>query len=497
VAVAGGAALAALEVAGGVEVAAAIADGAAGGVLVGTASILHRRVDRRRLPVAAAALAWLAGSLSPALALLHRGPLLQALAGERDAAPGRVALIPVVAAYALSAFGPASGTTIAWAITLAGAALLAAGRAAGRRPRRARLGALAGLPYLAIALVATVVPFPAALLLYDLALIATCVLVIRSSAPTSAASVTGIAIELGRPGRTVADRVARAIGDPSLTIRIEGGGPFATTASGDDRSAATSASTRVRTPIAVGGETIAILEHDEASLADPRLLEAVAGLVRLALANDALEAEIVAQVAALEAARARLLAGADRERRRLARQLADGPGGTLDAVAERLATTAPELAILARSIRSDLDHLAAGLAPTQLATSGLAGGLRALAADVTLPTRLEIVEVDCAEAVALAAYFTCAEALANVVKHADATVVSVSLHPDGDGFSVAVTDDGTGLADARGRGLTGLADRVDTVGGRLRVTARAGGGTTVAASFPHRSLSEPGSSASR
>jgi signal transduction histidine kinase len=50
---------------------------------------------------------------------------------------------------------------------------------------------------------------------------------------------------------------------------------------------------------------------------------------------------------------------------------------------------------------------------------------------------------------------------------------------------VEVVDDGVGGADTRGgSGLRGLADRVEALGGRLRVWSPAGGGTRVQAEIP-------------
>ena len=50
---------------------------------------------------------------------------------------------------------------------------------------------------------------------------------------------------------------------------------------------------------------------------------------------------------------------------------------------------------------------------------------------------------------------------------------------------IEVADDGVGGADTeRGTGLRGLADRVETLGGRLRIGSPAGGGTRVRAEIP-------------
>ena len=81
-----------------------------------------------------------------------------------------------------------------------------------------------------------------------------------------------------------------------------------------------------------------------------------------------------------------------------------------------------------------------------------------------------------------AAYFVVAEALANVAKHAQATVARVTVAAAGE-LVVEVTDDGRGGADPlRGSGLRGLSDRVAALGGTLRVYS--GVGTTVRATFP-------------
>ena len=84
-----------------------------------------------------------------------------------------------------------------------------------------------------------------------------------------------------------------------------------------------------------------------------------------------------------------------------------------------------------------------------------------------------------------AAYFVCAEALANVAKHAAASRAAVSVTA-GDGWiRVQVEDDGVGGADpGHGSGLRGLADRVETIGGTLQVEAVPGHGTRLAAEIP-------------
>jgi len=100
------------------------------------------------------------------------------------------------------------------------------------------------------------------------------------------------------------------------------------------------------------------------------------------------------------------------------------------------------------------------------------------------------VELDVKEGVALpecvevAGYYVVAEALTNVVKHADASFVRIELVSDDTTVALAVHDDGAGGADPkRGSGLIGLIDRFEAIGGTMSITSRAGSGTTVLARF--------------
>jgi len=84
-----------------------------------------------------------------------------------------------------------------------------------------------------------------------------------------------------------------------------------------------------------------------------------------------------------------------------------------------------------------------------------------------------------------AAYFVCAEGLANIAKYASASRAAIFVASQHARARVVVEDDGIGGADpARGSGLRGLADRVEALGGTLRVDSPPGGGTRLAAEFP-------------
>jgi signal transduction histidine kinase len=89
------------------------------------------------------------------------------------------------------------------------------------------------------------------------------------------------------------------------------------------------------------------------------------------------------------------------------------------------------------------------------------------------------------ERVEVAAYYVIAEALANVAKHARASVMQVEVDTDDGRLRLAIRDDGVGGADpGRGSGLVGLKDRVEAIGGALHIESRPGQGTRLLVELP-------------
>ena len=72
-----------------------------------------------------------------------------------------------------------------------------------------------------------------------------------------------------------------------------------------------------------------------------------------------------------------------------------------------------------------------------------------------------------------------------MAKHAQASAVQITVSRGAKGALVGVADDGVGGADdAGGSGLRGLADRVEAMGGQLRISSPPGTGTTISAVIP-------------
>jgi signal transduction histidine kinase len=244
---------------------------------------------------------------------------------------------------------------------------------------------------------------------------------------------------------------------------------------------------------------VAVLVHDPAIGEQQDLVRSVAAAARLAIDNERLAAEVRTQLDEVHASRARIVAAADAERRRVERDLHDGAQQqlvtlalTLQVARSQVDGTNPAVAAsLDRASREleqalvGLRELARGLHPTVLTEAGLSAAIEALADRCPVPVGLDVVPTRYPASVEATAYFVVAEALTNVARYAGARRVTVRVAEADSGVTVEVSDDGVGGADAtRGSGLRGLEDRVAAAGGRFAVHSPPGSGTTVQAAIP-------------
>jgi signal transduction histidine kinase len=134
----------------------------------------------------------------------------------------------------------------------------------------------------------------------------------------------------------------------------------------------------------------------------------------------------------------------------------------------------------------ELRDLVRGIYPPVLADRGLAEAVRNLALDTVMDVEVSAdLPAEPPMPVAAAVYFAVAEILTNVVQHARAETVQISVrHVDGV-LRAWITDDGLGGADpARGTGLAGVERRLAPFDGILAVSSPAGGPTIVAIEVP-------------
>jgi len=242
------------------------------------------------------------------------------------------------------------------------------------------------------------------------------------------------------------------------------------------------------------GETLTPIEQ--------KLVDDLANQAGLVLRNVGLTSELQARVDDLRASRQRLVGAQDQERRRLERNLHDGAQQHLVALkvklglAEMLLESDPEKAITTlEQLKSDADsaletlrELASGIYPPLLADRGLAAALESQARRATVPVVVETGQIGrYSKDVEAAVYFCVLEALQNVQKYAGASQVRLGIEEFDGELVFRVEDDGAGF-DAEGTkmgaGLTNMADRLEAVGGALRVESSPGHGTTITGVLP-------------
>jgi signal transduction histidine kinase len=315
-------------------------------------------------------------------------------------------------------------------------------------------------------------------------------------------AVSELVVELrSEPGpAALRDALARALGDPSVSLAywLPEFGSYADL-EGHAVELPSPAGTQAVTRIDREGTHIAVLIHDRSLLDEPELLEGVTAAAGMALENAKLHAELRARLEDLRGSRIRILDASREERQRLERNLHDGAQQRLIALSlelsrleERLADD-PEAAARLEAARleiaaslEELREVARGLHPAVVSGHGLAVALEQLAAHAAVPVRLTVnIGARLPEALEVAAYYLVSESLANVAKYAHASSASVEVIRRRADVLVEVADDGVGGADENGgSGLRGLADRVESLGGKLRVWSPVGGGTRVRAEMP-------------
>ena len=160
--------------------------------------------------------------------------------------------------------------------------------------------------------------------------------------------------------------------------------------------------------------------------------------------------------------------------------------GENDAVAMELENLQDLVRRIDGILRSELDHLHQGLA----ADAGLTTAVRDLANTTESEAGVDVHTAIAAEPAGLSrvgrtALFRAAqESVVNVRKHAQAHNVWIRVEEGAGRATVTVEDDGVGPKGEPGLGLTTTRERLEALGGGLRVTKRRGGGTGFAAWLP-------------
>ena len=199
------------------------------------------------------------------------------------------------------------------------------------------------------------------------------------------------------------------------------------------------------------------------------------------------------RIGVLTETRAGAVETAEHELRRIERDLHDGAQARLVALgmslglAEQKLGSDPEAAarLLAEARTGagealrELRDLARGIHPPVLSDRGVKAAVGELAARSSIVVEVAGEPGTLDPAVETAAYFICAEAIANATKHGAPTRIDVRFDRHPQLLGVEVVDDGAGGADPSGSGLTGLRHRVEALDGTFDVSSPPGGPTRV------------------
>ena len=232
------------------------------------------------------------------------------------------------------------------------------------------------------------------------------------------------------------------------------------------------------------------------SLTAPAVLRGLAamqtGLIRAMLSWRS-------EVSRLQTSRASVQRAEADTRRRLERDIHDGPQQRLVrlrmdlARAQRQAEKDPVAASAiiqgamdqTQQTLDELRQLSRGIAPPVLVDRGLAAAITEAATRSSVPVTVSTELPDLPDHVSQAAYFVVSESLANLNKHSGATTAGVEARVVDGALQVRISDNGIGGAStAKGHGLAGLVERLNGVDGRLTITSPTGGPTTVEAMIP-------------
>jgi signal transduction histidine kinase len=221
-----------------------------------------------------------------------------------------------------------------------------------------------------------------------------------------------------------------------------------------------------------------------------------------------LEALVQVRTAEMSALSSHLQNVAEREKAAIARELHDELGGIMVAakmdvawLEKRLSHADDELKIRWTRLRKLLDdgvdmkrRVVETLRPTLLDNMGLVPAVQWLYAETCARGGLECTESYPAETLeldneaAIAVFRVIQESLVNIIKHAKASAVSLTMAVEDDALKICIRDNGIGMPlkprPRRSQGLASMRHRVNSFGGTWRIASPTGGGTLIEISLP-------------
>ncbi|MDQ3121239.1 MAG: GAF domain-containing protein [Actinomycetota bacterium] len=261
------------------------------------------------------------------------------------------------------------------------------------------------------------------------------------------------------------------------------------------------ARTGLYVPLIVGSRPIGVIVAHDKEGEDPRFTDDDLRLAEVFASRAAVAVDLSERVA--RDALRRIVEAQELERRRLARELHDQTGQELTSVllglkaveeaksdAERLEALAAVREQVVETLR-DVRRLAVELRPKALDDFGLGPALERLCETFAEQTGMRVdlesrIRERLPADVETALYRIVQEALTNVVKHAQASSVSIVLARKAGSVTALIEDDGRGFTrdGGEGLGLLGMGERLALLGGKLQVESTPGAGTAIVAEVP-------------
>ena len=227
---------------------------------------------------------------------------------------------------------------------------------------------------------------------------------------------------------------------------------------------------------------------------DPARLSVLLGVIAVPLARARMQLGVLSRVIDLTDSRRRMLEAEAAARRQIERDLHDGAQQrlTVSLMLLRNASSSPDPEAMAQRASEqveaalrEIQSLARGLHSATLSSAGLAAAIEELAESLPFPVAVRADDMRLPQLIEVTAYLVVKECLTNVVKYAGATRVAVHAQVLEGALLLRVEDDGRGGADpTRGTGLVGVSDRVEALGGTVRVDSTAGAGTRIDVRIP-------------
>ena len=210
-----------------------------------------------------------------------------------------------------------------------------------------------------------------------------------------------------------------------------------------------------------------------------------------------------AQVKASE----QIIKGQETERKRIAQELHDGLGGILTGLKFTFTNMESNYIVKSEQVKSfqkaieqidfaieEMRKIAHNMMPEALSNLGLQESIEDIVSSVEKQSDIKFIadihiDENIPDDVSLQCYRIIQEAINNIIKHADASTVFLSIYTEEQGINISIEDNGKGFdpnQTTEGMGVQGMHNRVSFLGGTMDISARPREGVSIAIRIPYK-----------